>query len=162
MLLRLRSANRKSERLSTAAMRGESRKCVWRWAADSTPAASRSDFPRCRFAARATRPPAAWLSCIRLSSAANCSGARVRYSRSVARCLRRKGSVATISSSDPAISAFASSFQCASPAIPGSSNTSASASALESSATSRLSGSSMARGLKAAEGCPVTAKGSST
>src|SRR3546814_5007777 len=42
-------------------MRGLSRKWVWRWAEDNTPAASRSDLPRWRLAARAMRPPAPWL-----------------------------------------------------------------------------------------------------
>ncbi|CLP57205.1 Uncharacterised protein [Mycobacterium tuberculosis] len=60
------------------------------------------------------------------------------------------------------MSALASSFQCASPAMPGSSNTRASARVLASSATSRLVGSSWPSGLKAAEGWPVTPKGSRT
>lgn len=42
-------------------MRGLSRKWVWRCAAERTPAASRSDFARWRFAARAIRPRAAEL-----------------------------------------------------------------------------------------------------
>ena len=37
-------------------MRGESRKWVWRWAAERTPAASRSDLERWRLAARAISP----------------------------------------------------------------------------------------------------------
>jgi hypothetical protein len=45
-------------------MRGLSRKWVWRCAEDITEAASRSDLPRKRLAARAINPPAAVLSCI--------------------------------------------------------------------------------------------------
>ena len=65
-------------------MRGESRKWVWRCAEDSTPAASRSDLPSWRLAARVTRPPAPALSCISASSAAKPAGASVSLSRTVA------------------------------------------------------------------------------
>ena len=71
-------ANVKSDAAVLATMRGESRKWVWRWAEDSTPAASRSDLPSWRLAARATRPPAPALSCIAASSAAKRAGASVR------------------------------------------------------------------------------------
>src|SRR3546814_20126120 len=54
----------KSEADVLATMRGLSRKWVWRWAADNTPAASRSDLPRWRLAARAMKPPAPRLSCL--------------------------------------------------------------------------------------------------
>src|SRR3546814_2662524 len=79
----------KSEAEVLATMRGLSRKWVWRWAEDNTPAASRSDLPRWRLPARAMRPPAPRLSCIRSEEHTSELQSLMRISYAVF-CLKKK------------------------------------------------------------------------
>ena len=86
------SAKATSVRSSVAAILRLSRKWVWRCAEDSTEAASRSDLPRKRLAARAISPSASVLSCIRPRMSCQFSGGRVRYSRTLPRVRRPSSS----------------------------------------------------------------------